>query len=167
MQTATSSERVCLSRSFIARANLTLIHEPRTIPGNSHTCHARTSTQGAESAVKLVAIFIGSVFGMAVLSGVAVTFFRARDEVESSLPVVDDDTRKADDEGAIMADRKMAEGDSGAVRFQDVSGEEEGLARTLVRTLVPSLVRSLFGLEGNPSRISFGNTEVSGSTIDI
>ncbi|EEC12884.1 hypothetical protein IscW_ISCW009606 [Ixodes scapularis] len=121
--------------------------------------------------VKLVICCLGLVAGIAVFTAVSLTFLKNKAGFYLASSI---ETHKADDDDEdTIVTTATAEDDAVTLQLDrsqgqsQAEGQDEGLPTIFFRALFPTLSGGLFGEPADPNRISFGNTEVSGSTIDI
>ncbi|CAN8025883.1 unnamed protein product, partial [Ixodes persulcatus] len=144
---------------------------PGLKPPSSNACllFPPLDPQELLTSVKLVICCLGLVAGIVVFTAVSLTFLKNKAGFYLASSI---ESHKADDDDEdTIVTAATAEDDAvtlGLDRSQgQAEGQDEGLPTIFFRALFPTLSGGLFGEPADQNRISFGNTEVSGSTIDI
>lgn len=124
---------------------------------------SQISAADVQKPLRLVGISLSMAFGLIVFSCVVVTCMKSREDYVAT----ESDDKVADDEGALMAAKRIQE----AIQESNQPPgppPEESVAKIFLRSVFPKkLSDGLFGIHGDDQHISFGNSEVSGSSIDV
>ncbi|EEC02959.1 conserved hypothetical protein [Ixodes scapularis] len=154
-QNCSSIRGVC----FNGRCSCPDLEPPITL-----TCPGRSLLSAAEvqTTLKLAVCTLGMVVGMIAFLAMSVMCMKSKEDYESTV----DDDELAEDQGALMAAKKVLAAVQEADKDQEPPAEE-GALTILMRSFFPNLSRYFFGVHGDEGRISFGDTTVSDSSIDV
>ncbi|CAN7988032.1 unnamed protein product, partial [Ixodes hexagonus] len=137
---------------------------PDLVPPSSMTCPglSRLSAAEVQTTLKLAVCTVGMIVGMIVVLAVSVMCMKSKEDYDFTR----DEDEAVEDQGALMAAKKLLEAVQQADENQEPPSEEGGF-KILMRSFFPDLSRVLFGAYGEAGHISFGDTPVSDSSIDV